>query len=107
MEMTTYLRRPFYIEAVEITKENIAEVAKLVGELREGDQGPYIQVDRNILPNMHQVYVGFFMTKMGKNVRCYSPELFHEQFTPKTEPIDEWVRFLNKDLEPRTSVNAR
>lgn len=107
MEMSTFLRRPFYIEAVEITKENIEEVAKKVGELRHSEEhGTYIQVNRDILPNMHQVFVGYFMTKMGKNVRCYSPELFHEQFTPKTDAIDEWVSFVNKDVEPRV-VNGR
>jgi hypothetical protein len=103
MDTTTYLRRPFYIEAVEITAENIEEVAKLVGEIRHNDDGPYIQVNRDILPNMHQVYIGFFMTKMGKNIRCYSPELFREQFTPKTDAIDEWVSFVNKDVEPRVA----
>jgi hypothetical protein len=107
MEMKTFLRRPFYIEAVEITADNIEEIAKMVGELKHNENGPYIQVDRNILPNMHQVYIGFFMTKMGKNVRCYSPELFNEQFTPKTGPIDDWVLFLNKDLKPKADANGR
>lgn len=107
MDTTTFLRRPFYIEAVEITKENITEIAPMIGELREGDQGLYIEVDRKILPNMHQVFVGFFMTKMGKHIRCYSPEVFQEQFTPKTDAIDEWVSFVNKDIEPKASANGR
>lgn len=108
METTTYLRRPFYVEVVEITEDNIEEVSKKIGDLRHDDKGtPYIQVNRDILPSMHQVYLGFFMTVMGKNVRCYSPELFREQFTAKTDAIDEWVTFLNKDLEPKASANGR
>lgn len=110
METTTFLRRPFYIEATEITVDNIEEVAKLIGDLKHSEEGlyvgPYIQVDRAKLPTMHQVYPGFFITKMGKNLRCYSPEVFHEQFTPKTGAISEWVDFVNRDLEGRVAASG-
>jgi hypothetical protein len=34
MEFTQYVRKPFVVEAVEVTVENMAEVAKYVGEMR-------------------------------------------------------------------------
>lgn len=98
MEFNTFVRKPFTVEAVEVTTENIAEVAKHVGTLREKDNGvPYIQVDRRLVPNIFRVYPGFWMTKMGDNVRCYSKRIFNEQFTKSTPHVEEWVAFLNNE----------
>ncbi len=76
------------VEAVEVTEENIAEVAELVGALRHKEDGsPYIHVDRRLVPNIYRVYPGFWMTKMGDNVRCYAKHVFVNQFmesTPET-----------------------
>ncbi len=96
MDFTTFVRKPFKVEAVEVTEENIAEVAKLVGALREKDDGsPYIHVDRRLVPNVYRVYPGFWMTKMGDNVRCYSQPVFINQFVESSEDIETWVKFLN------------
>lgn len=95
MEFSTFVRKPFVVEAVEVTAENIAEVAKYVGDLREKEDGtPYILVDRRLVPNVFKVYPGFFMTKMGENVRCYSRKIFKEQFTEFTDEIKPWVEFM-------------
>src|SRR5580765_2394115 len=81
MEFTTFVRKPFVVEAVEITAENINEVAKYIGDVREREDGTqYILVDRRLVPNVFKVYPGFFMTKMGENIRCYSRKIFKEQF---------------------------
>lgn len=95
MDFVTFVRKPFVVEAVEVTTENISEVAKYVGDLREKEDGtPYILVDRRLVPNVFRVYPGFFMTKMGENVRCYSKKIFKEQFMPQTEEIKPWVDFM-------------
>jgi hypothetical protein len=81
MQFDTYARKPFVVEAVEITEENIEQVAEFVGTVRKKDDGTsFIQVDRRLIPNVYRVYPGFFMTKMGDNVRCYSPKIFRDQF---------------------------
>lgn len=96
MEFKTFVRKPFTVEAVEVTKENIEELAPLIGTLRTKDDGtPYIQVDRRLVPNIYRVYPGFWMTKMGDNVRCYSKRIFNEQFAQATPDIDNWVKFMN------------
>ena len=96
MEFTTFVRKPFTVEAVEITNENIAELAEFIGTLRERDNGQkFIQVDRRAVPNVFRVYPGFWMTKMGDNVRCYSKRIFKDQFTESTDEIEGWVKFLN------------
>lgn len=103
MEFTTFVRKPFTIEAVEITEDNIEAVAEFVGTLRKKDDGtPFIQVDRRLVPNIYRAYPGFWMTKMGDNIRCYSKRIFEEQFVEDTPEIDKWVKFMNR--EPNTNV---
>jgi hypothetical protein len=97
MEFTTFVRKPFVVQAVEVTAENINEVAKYIGDVREREDGTqYILVDRRLVPNVFKVYPGFFMTKMGENVRCYSRKIFREQFVEEDESIKPWVEFMDK-----------
>lgn len=96
MEFTNYVRKPFFVEAVKITNENIAEVAELVGQLRQKPNGtPYIQVDRMKVPNVFRVYPGFWMTRMGEHIRCYASRIFEEQFAKSSPEVEDWVEFLN------------
>ncbi|MET0786953.1 MAG: hypothetical protein ABWY25_09620 [Paenisporosarcina sp.] len=96
MDFTTFVRKPFIVEAVEVTAENIGEVAKYVGDLREKEDGtPYVLVDPRLVPNVERVYPGFFMTKMGENVRCYSRRIFREQFLKQTEQIKPWIEVMS------------
>ncbi len=101
MEFNTFVRKPFMVEAVEVTEENIAAIAEFVGTLREKDNGTlYIQVDRRLVPNIYRVFPGFWMTRMGDNIRCYSKRIFVEQFTENTPDINIWVEFMNSDESP-------
>jgi hypothetical protein len=104
MNFTTFVRKPFVVDAVEVTAENISEVAKYVGDLREKEDGtPYILVDRRLVPNVARVFPGFFMTKMGENVRCYSRKIFRDQFIIQTAEIKPWVEFMANDKPPPIS----
>ena len=82
MEFTPYTRRPFAIEAVQITEENIAELAELVGDLEEKDGQKFIRINKRLVPNIHRAYVGWWVTRMEDNLRCYSDKIFNEQFEP-------------------------
>ncbi len=98
MDFDTFVRKPFVVQAVEITTDNIEEVAKYIGDVREKEDGTrYILVDRRLVPNVFKVYPGFFMTKMGDNIRCYSKKIFKEQFVEATSDIKAWVDFINGD----------
>jgi len=106
MEFTSYVRKPFTVEAIEVTVDNIEELAELVGELRKKDDGtPFIHVNKRLVPNVFRVYPGFFVTRMGDNVRCYSRKVFNEQFVGMT---DEWQEYFQRDAslsaeaEPQT-----
>lgn len=107
MDTVSYVRKPFTVEAVEVTTENIAEIAEIVGTLRQKDNGtPYIQVDRRLVPNIFRVYPGFWMTRMGDNIRCYSKRIFKEQFVPSTPDIESWVQFLNEKPVPVAAADG-
>lgn len=111
MEFDTFVRKPFEVLAVEITKDNIAEVAKYVGDLKEKDDGtPFILVDKRLVPNVFRVFPGFWMTRMGENVRCYSKKIFNEQFVQSNPEIKVWVDWMNgvEDAEvPRTDEELK
>lgn len=95
MEFDSYIRKPFEVEAVEVTTKNIAEVAKLIGKLKYNEGFPYIQVDPSKVPNVDTVTVGYWVTKVGNNFRAYTHKIFFGQFVENTEEIDAWVRFIN------------
>jgi len=96
MEFQKFVRKPFVVEAIEITTENIGEIAKHVGELKaKGDGTPFILVDRKLVPSVYRVFPGYFFTRMGDHLRCYTPKLFAEQFTKLTPQLSTWVEFVN------------
>lgn len=105
MELTTYVRRPFTVDAVEITKENIAEIAPFVGALKEKPDGtPFIQVDKRLVPNVFRVYPGFFMTQLADHIRCYTPKAFADQFITCDDDIMSWVSYLDSEADARVSA---
>lgn len=80
MEFTQFIRRPFVVDAVEITVDNMEEIAQSVGELRVRNGIIFIALDRRIVPNIYRAYVGWWMTRLGDNYRFYPPKAFKDQF---------------------------
>lgn len=78
---SNYVRKPFLVEAVQVTPENIDELAAVLGELKEKDGEKWILIDRRIVPNIKKAYVGWWVTKLDDNLRCYSPKVFDKEFT--------------------------
>ena len=75
-----FVRKPFLVEAVQITNENIAELAVLLGELKENEGSLSILIDRRLVPNIKRAHVGWWVTKLDDNLRCYSPKVFEKEF---------------------------
>jgi hypothetical protein len=100
MEFVKFVRKPFLVDAVEVTKENIAEIAPLVGVLKEkGDGTPFIQVNQRLVPNVFRVYPGFWVTRLEDTIRCYSKKAFFAQFAEGTEEVLNWVDSVNRPSE--------
>lgn len=90
----TYVRRPFQVQAFEITQDNIAELAPHVGELCDDDGTPFIKSDKKKVGNNFKVWPGFFATVLKGHVRCYSRKTFFEQFgelNDRTSPVVEFL----------------
>jgi hypothetical protein len=105
LQYQDFVRKPFKVEAVQVTKENMEELAKHIGEVRQKDDGtPYIFVDKRLVPNVYRVFPGFWVTKMGDNVRCYSEKVFHSQFEESN--IDWRVYFDAIETEQAEEVVA-
>ena len=98
VEYIEYVRKPFVVSAVEITVDNIEELNKeyKIGTVEHKDDGtPYIEVtNRHKIPNVTKVYPGYLLTRMGKNIRCFSRRIFFEQFG---EMSDEWKQYFEDE----------
>jgi hypothetical protein len=96
VEFKQFIRTPFQVEALEITEENFEEVAALIGQIRTKDGATFIALDRRIIPNVHRASVGWFVTRLGDNYRCYAPKVFNEQFI---ECVGTPLTFTFEDAE--------
>lgn len=97
LQFGSFVRKPFIVEAVEVTQDNIAEVAEMIGTLRKKENGvPYIAVNRRLVPNLYKVFIGFYVTRMGDNIRCYSKRVFKQQFMENDSEIANWIKFLEE-----------
>lgn len=103
LEFTNYVRKPFAVEAIEVTEENIRDVARglNIGTVKFDEETgePYILVDKKKIPNVNRVHPGYFVTKMGNNIRCYNPQVFPQQFTEITEDILQAMEDINGEGE--------
>lgn len=81
MSFKTFVRRPFTIEAVEVTEENWDQVANMTGIKRAKVDGtPFIETNRDIVPNVYRIYLGFWLTSMNGKLRAYSAKTFNDMF---------------------------
>lgn len=95
MPFKTFVRKPFTVQAIQVTRRNIDEIAKLIGTITEEDGKRFILVDRKLVPNVEKVWPGYWVTKMGDNIRCYSKRVFHDQFISTTPALEDWIRHID------------
>lgn len=107
----TYIRKPFPVEAVQITEENIDDIAAIIGEVVVNEKGiRLIKLNRELIPRMSHAYIGWYVTRMGPLYRCYKADLFESQYVlhegntlfsfPTQEIAEQPVTFvLEEDLE--------
>lgn len=101
IDFKPYVRKPFVVDAVQITDENIAEIAPLVGQLRSNETGQFITVDRKKLPNLYRLHTGAWLTRYQNddpekepNLRGFADRLFVVQFVENNELIQNFLDFL-------------
>lgn len=88
LKFDPFVRKPFVVEAIEVTEENLKEIAKLIGRVQKEPNGVrYIQVNKQKIPNITKVYAGYWVTRMNgnnNNLRAYSAKVFGKEFIPST-----------------------
>lgn len=97
MQFKTYNRKPFTVEALLITDENIEEVAPMIGEIRKKGREPYIAINPWVVPHVTRAYSGWWITKVDNILRCYSPKAFSEQFFLAEPTVEELVAQAEED----------
>lgn len=84
MQFTHYARRPFLIEAIKVTKDNIAQLCEDfgLGTMGKTAKGvPFIKVNAKVVPHVYRVYPGFWFTRTETGqIRCYAKRVFGEQY---------------------------
>lgn len=101
MEFTEFVRRPFKVEAIKITDENIHEIAEMIGEVKvhTKTKEKFILLDKRIVPSMARAYVGWWVTRFNDNLRVYSNKIFLEQFAVCDEGWTTWFALAEENEE--------
>lgn len=88
LETTKYARKTFEIDAVQVTADNIAEVAKWVdGDVRtDNKNAQYVKVRVHLPRSDRQTraYVGDWVLYSGTGYRVYTPKAFAHNFIKVT-----------------------
>lgn len=114
IEPVKYARKPFEVDAVRVTAENMAEVAtwcrgevSLEGELPQQTQHIKIEVNNAINERQTMAFVGDWVLKAGKGFKIYTAKAFNKSFV-KVDGVakDAAVQASKGDLEELRTVTS-
>lgn len=88
METTKYRRKPLYVDVVQVTNENMVDVARWAdGEVREDSEQPggpikyvYIRVHHALNERQTKAYVGDWVLYGGTGYKVYTNKAFLSSF---------------------------
>jgi hypothetical protein len=97
MQTATYIRKPFEVEGVQVTAENMNEVAVWAGGQVVIQDGNYIKIEVKQVINEKQTkaFVGDWVLKAGSSFKVYTNVAFTRNFEPKDPP--EELRTVTTD----------
>ena len=78
-----FARKPFYVDAVRVSEENIERVAQWCnGELLTDEEGPHIKVKvhRPLTDRQTKAYIGDWILFAGTGFKVYTPKAFDKSF---------------------------
>lgn len=92
-----YTRKPFNVDAIQVTAENMADVAAwCMGEIRQVTQKGtnrstdyiLVRVLRPLTPRQTQAFVGDWILYAGTGYKVYPNEAFLKNFDPYPTPLE-------------------
>lgn len=91
-----YARRPFTVEALEFTKENLEDFCPALGEMdAKADGTPFIRANPDVVQTVTRIFPGFWLTRMGPHIRVWNRRIFRDQFVEADESVLDLVSDLN------------
>ncbi len=88
LDTTKYVRKPFYVDAVQITTENIDEIAQWCeGEVqsdKDGTKYVKVRVLRPLNDRQTKAYVGDWVLYAGTGFKVYTTKAFGNSFEKVT-----------------------
>lgn len=89
IQTTKYVRKPLFVDVIQVTEENFAEVAQWCqGEIHDDPSGRYIFVrvhsQRN--PRQNKAYVGDWILYTERGYKVYTTKAFFASFE-LVEPV--------------------
>lgn len=92
MEFQRFARRVFYIDAVQVTADNMEEIASWCKGhvVQNSDHGTHIKVKvrRPLNSRQTRAEVGDWVLKAGRKFKVYTPDAFESSFVPAPEDGD-------------------
>jgi hypothetical protein len=101
MIVNKYARKPFYVDAVQVTAENMAEVAQWCGGRVEttveinSHSFIKVKVKRPISARQTKAFIGDWVLKAGAGYKVYTAEAFDKSFDALTIREQKAPVFLN------------
>ncbi len=85
IEPIKYVRKPFEVDAVQVTAENLEELAEWCQGTLEEDNRPYIRVRvaRPLNERQTKAYAGDWVLYAGTGFKVYTSKAFHRTFEQK------------------------
>lgn len=125
IETTKFARRPFYVDAVQVTEENMDEVATwcqgdvmtdvkaITAPETSGDDHPYVKVrvHRPLTERQTKAFVGDWVLYAGTGFKVYTPKAFEKSFEKADKHVihrssvdGQFVSAEDVELNPDTTV---
>lgn len=91
MNTSTYVRRPFEVEAVQVTAENIQQVAEWCGgEVKNkgasGDRYIKVPVQSPVNVRQGEAHLGDWVLFANRGFKCYTDKAFERAFVSAPKP---------------------
>lgn len=105
MEITRYIRKPFYVEAIQVTPENLEDVAIWChGQVFDKEE-TYVKVPVKRPHSVRQTfaYIGDWVLKSEQNFKVYTTGSFEKNFHADTYQEERFEEILKK-LESALAV---